>query len=55
MMFNSALRSLPKFIQSTNATWLDVYDYMENMCGDLKDYHWEEVRDIYHEYKLPSE
>jgi len=46
-MFNSALNSLPSFIKSTDASWCEVYDYMESMCGDLKDYHWEEVADVY--------
>ena len=46
-MFYSALKSLPDFIKSTNASWAEVYDYMESMCGDLKDYHWEEVADVY--------
>jgi hypothetical protein len=29
---------------------LEVYDYMESMCGDLKDYHWEEVAQVYRQF-----
>ena len=46
-MFHSALKTLPGFIQSCQPSWLEVYDYMESMCGDLKDYHWEEVAQVY--------
>jgi hypothetical protein len=49
-MFNSALASLPQFIMSTDADWCMVYDFMESQCGDLKDYHWEEVAEVYKEY-----
>ena len=49
-MFNSALQSLPQFIMSTDADWCMVYDFMESQCGDLKDYHWEEVAEVYKEY-----
>ena len=49
-MFNSALQSLPQFIMETDADWCMVYDFMESQCGDLKDYHWEEVAEVYKEY-----
>ena len=49
-MFNSALQSLPQFIMETDADWGMVYDFMESQCGDLKDYHWEEVAEVYKEY-----
>ena len=53
-MFNSALESLPGFIMSTDADWCMVYDFMESQCGDLKDYHWEEVAEVYKEYNNDS-
>ena len=49
-MFNSALNTLPSYIKSTDADWGMVYDYMESMCGDLKDYHWEEVAQVYRQF-----
>ena len=49
-MFNSALKTLPGFIKSNDADWGMVYDYMESMCGDLKDYHWEEVAQVYRQF-----
>ena len=53
-MFNSALQSLPGFIMSTDADWGMVYDFMESQCGDLKDYHWEEVAEVYKEFNNDS-
>ena len=53
-IFNSALQSLPQFIMSTDADWGMVYDFMEAQCGDLKDYHWEEVSEVYKEYMTDS-
>ena len=55
-MFNSALQSLPQFIMETDADWGMVYDYMECQCGDLKDYHWEEVAEAvsYTHLTLPT-
>ena len=49
-MFNSALASLPQFIMETDADWCMVYDFMESQCGDLKDFHWEEVAEVFHQY-----
>ena len=49
-MFNSALASLPQFIMETDADWCMVYDFMEAQCGDLKDFHWEEVAEVFHQY-----
>ena len=49
-LFTSALQSLPQFIMETDADWGMVYDYMECQCGDLKDYHWEEVAEVYKEF-----
>jgi len=49
-MFNSALQSLPQFCEEMDADWAMVYDFMESQCGDLKDYHWEEVAEVYKEY-----
>ena len=45
--FTSALQSLPQFVQEMDADWQMVYDFMESQCGDLKDYHWEEVYDTF--------
>ncbi|AFK66427.1 hypothetical protein SWPG_00180 [Synechococcus phage S-CBM2] len=53
-MFNSALKSLPKWITQNDADWCMVYDYMEEICGPLKDYHWEEVAQVYHQFKNDS-
>ena len=53
-MFNTALKSLPQFIKSTDADWCEVYDYMESQCGDLKDYHWEEVAEVYRGFNHDS-
>ena len=39
------------FITQSNPTWREVYDWMEDMCGPLKDYHWEEVAEVYKEFK----
>ena len=52
--FHSALKSLPNFIQSNDADWCMVYDYMEEKCGPLKDYHWEEVADVYYPFNNDS-
>jgi len=53
-MFNSALASLPQFVMETDADWCMVYDFMEAQCGDLKDYHWEEVAQVYKEFMNDS-
>ena len=53
-MFNTALKSLPQFIKSTDASWCEVYDHMESQCGDLKDYHWEEVAEVYRGFNHDS-
>jgi len=53
-MFNSALESLPQFIMETDADWGMVYDFMESQCGDLKDYHWEDVAEVYKEFNNDS-
>ena len=53
-MFNSALASLPQFVMETDADWGMVYDFMEAQCGDLKDYHWEEVAQVYKEFSNDS-
>ena len=49
-LFYSALQSLPQFCEETDADWGMVYDFMEAQCGDLKDYHWEEVAEVYKEF-----
>ena len=49
-MFNSALQSLPQFCEEMDADWAMVYDWMEDMCGPLRDEHWEEVAQVYREY-----
>lgn len=49
-MFTSALESLPQFIMETDADWGMVYDWMEDQCGPLKDFHWEEVAKVYKEF-----
>jgi len=48
--FNFYLESLPQFITQNDADWGMVYDWMEDMCGPLKDYHWEEVAQVYKEF-----
>jgi len=48
--FNFYLESLPSFITQNDADWGMVYDWMEDMCGPLKDYHWEEVAQVYKEF-----
>ena len=53
-LFYSALQSLPQFCQETDADWGMVYDFMESQCGDLKDYHWEEVAEVYKEFMNDS-
>ena len=53
-IFNSALKTLPSYIKSNDADWGMVYDYMESTCGDLKDYHWEEVAEVYRYYMNDS-
>ena len=53
-LFYSALQSLPQFCQETDADWGMVYDFMESQCGDLKDYHWEEVSEVYKEFMNDS-
>ena len=53
-MFTSALESLPQFIMETDADWGMVYDFMESQCGDLKDYQWEDVAEVYKEFNNDS-
>ena len=53
-LFYSALQSLPQFCQETDADWGMVYDFMESQCGELKDYHWEEVAEVYKEFMNDS-
>jgi len=48
--FNFYLESLPSFITQTDADWCMVYDWMEDMCGPLRDEHWEEVAQVYQEF-----
>jgi hypothetical protein len=47
--FKSALQSLPQFVLEMDADWCMVYDWMEDQCGPLKDYHWEEVSQVFKE------
>ena len=53
-MFTSALESLPQFIMETDADWCMVYDFMESQCGDLKDYQWKDVAEVYEEFNNDS-
>ena len=53
-MFISALKSLPQFIMETDADWCMVYDFMESQCGDLEDYQWEDVAEVYKEFNNDS-
>jgi len=53
-LFYSALQSLPQFVMETDADWGMVYDFMESQCGELKDYHWEEVAEVYKEFMNDS-
>ena len=48
------LESLPQFIQDNDADWGMVYDWMEQMCGELRDEHWEEVAQVYKEFNNDS-
>ena len=41
------LESLPQFIEDNDADWCMVYDWMEQMCGELTDAQWDEVSDVY--------
>lgn len=52
--FNSYLESLPSFITQTDADWGMVYDWMEEMCGELTDTQWEEVAEVYKEFNNDS-
>ena len=52
--FNSYLESLPSFIAQTDADWGMVYDWMEEMCGELTDTQWEEVAEVYKEFNNDS-
>ena len=53
-MFQTYLQSLPQFIEQNNADWCMVYDWMEDMCGPLKDYQWEEVASVYQPFMTDS-
>ena len=46
-LFYSALESLPQFVMETDADWGMVYDFMEAQCGDLPDYAWDKVGEVY--------
>ena len=46
-LFNSALESRPQFVMETDADWGMVYDFMEAQCGDLPDYAWDKVGEVY--------
>ena len=46
-LFNSALESLPHFIDEMGADWEMVCDFMEAQCGDLPDYAWDQVEEVY--------
>jgi len=52
--FQFYIQSLPSFIQQNNPDWCEVYDWMEDMCGPLRDEHWEEVAAVYQEYYTDS-
>ena len=45
--FNSAIQSLPQFVQETDADWQMVMDFMESQCDHLKDYHYEEMYETF--------
>jgi hypothetical protein len=36
-MFETALQSLPQFIQEMDADWCMVFDWMEDQCGALSE------------------
>ena len=46
-LFNSALESLQQFVMETDADWCMVYDFMEARCGELPDYAWDKVGEVY--------
>ena len=48
--FQFYIQSLPQFITDNDADWGMVYDWMEDMCGPLRDEYWEEVAAVYKEY-----
>ena len=48
--FQFYLQSLPQFIVENDADWGMVYDWMENMCGELTDTQWDEVEKVYNPY-----
>ena len=37
IMFETALQSLPQFIQEMDADWEMVFDWMEDQCGALSE------------------
>ena len=49
-LFNSALESLQQFVMETDADWGMVYDFMEAQCGDLPDYAWDKVEEVYESF-----
>jgi hypothetical protein len=46
-LFNSALESLPSFINEMGADWEMVCDFIESQCGNLPDYAWDQVEEVY--------
>ena len=38
----------------TDADWGMVYDFMEAQCGDLPDYAWDKVAEVYEEFNNDS-
>ena len=46
--FNSAIQSLPQFVQEMDADWQMCCDFIESQCDDdLKDYHYEEAYEVF--------
>ena len=46
-MFETALQSLPQFIQEMDADWEMVFDWMEDQCGALSEEQLNEVAMIF--------
>ena len=46
-LFNSALESLPLFVEMFDADWEMVCDFIESQCGDLPDDAWDKIEELH--------
>ena len=54
-LFNSALESLPLFVEMFDADWEMVCDFIESQCGDLPDDAWDKIEAVsYTHLTLPT-